>query len=144
MERIQDVEVEMALGTTNSRMLASSKLQLATLYLKEEVLSPMMVMTWIIAGCAEMPPLKKDKVEFTLEHLIALKAEAKCILSSRYDYAKCCQTKEQPLAYAPPHRRGDLGRTWRTIGTQTRAFELTDWVQFQNFRKNHQSTRNAK
>lgn len=135
MELLQDVEIETALGTDNSRMLGSCKLQLATLYLKEEVLSPRMVLEWIIAGCAGMPPLTPEKFQFNLGHLIAMKAESSCLLSTRFDYAKFCATKEQPVAYATPQRRNSTERTWRTIGTQTTAFDLADWVQFQNYAK---------
>lgn len=135
LERIQDIEVETALGTDNSRMLGSCKLQLATLFLNEEVLSPMMIVEWIIAGCAKMPPLDPEKFSFTLDHLRAWKTEAKHILSEKFYYAKFCETKEQPLAYAPPQRRNSVERTWRTIGTQTSAFDLADWVQFQSHLK---------
>ena len=140
MELIQDVEFETALGTDNIRMLGSCKLQLATLYLKEEILSPLMILEWVIAGCAGMPPLNPDKYRFQLGHLVAMKAEASHILSRRFDYAKFCATKEQPLAYAPPQRRNSMERTWRTIGTQTTAFDLADWAQFQQFRKSRSSS----
>ena len=133
LELIQDVEIETALGTDNSRMLGSCKLQLATLFLNEEILSPMMILEWIIAGCAGMPPLPLDKFRFNLGHLMAMKADAECLLSRRFDYAKFCATKEQPLAYAPPQRRNSVERTWRTVGTQTTAFDLADWAQFRNF-----------
>ena len=132
---LQNVEVETAEGTDNFRMITSSKLQLATLFLTEEVLSPMMILDWIIAGCAKMSPLKLQDVDFTLGHLMALRHEATHLLSTRFDYAKSCPTKEQPMAYAPPQRRNSTERTWRTIGTQTTAFELADWVQFQDFLK---------
>lgn len=135
MERIHDVEVETALGTDNSRMLGSCKLQLATLFLNEEILSPMMILEWIIAGCAGMPPIDVDKFRFTLGHLVAMKADASYILSPKYDYAKFCETKEQPLAYTPPQRRNSVERTWRSIGTQTSGFDLADWVQFQKHLK---------
>ena len=132
---IQDVEIETALGTDASRMLGSCKLQLATLYLHEEILTPLMVLEWIVAGCADMPPLTTDKFQYNLGHLIAMKKEASCILSPKFYYAKFCATKEQPMAYAPPQRRNSLERTWRTVGTQTTAFDLTDWVQFQKYLK---------
>lgn len=135
MELLQDVEVETALGTDSSRMLGSCKLQLATLYLTEEVLSPMMILEWVIASCANMPPLPLDQFRFNLGHLMAMKAEASHILSKKFDYAKFCATKEQPMAYAPPQRRNSMGRTWRTIGTQTTAFDLADWAQFQQYLK---------
>lgn len=124
-------------------MLGSCKLQLATLYLTEEVLSPMMVLEWIIAGCAGMPPLTSDKFRFKLGHLVAMKAEAAFLLSKRFDYAKSCATKEQPVAYAPPQRRNSMVRTWRTIGTQTTAFDLADWVQFQQYLKLTPATKSS-
>ena len=133
--------METKLHTENFRMLSSCKIQLATLYLSEEGLSPAMIMNWIVAGCAKMPPLDPNTVRFTLSHLVALKEEAKFLLSPSFDYAKTCSTKEQPLAYAPPQRRNSTGRAWRTIGTQTTAFELADWVQFQQFLKpNHDNS----
>ena len=139
LELIQEIEFETALGTDNSRMLGSCKLQLATLFLTEEVLSPMMIMEWIIAGCVGMPPLNPDKFRFTLDHLIAMKNEASRLWSTKFDYAKFCATKEQPSAYAPPQRRHSEERTWRTIGTQTIAFDLADWVQFQTYLKSTNS-----
>ena len=136
LELIQNVEIETPEGSDNLRLLQSCKLQLATLYLQEEKLSPNGILEWIIAGCKKMPLLNPSKTEFTLWDLITLKQEAACILSPRFDYAKGCPTKEQPTAYAPPHRRFSLERTWRSIGTQTTVFELADWVQFQQFRQN--------
>ena len=140
---IQDVEIETALGTDNSRMLGSCKLQLATLFLNEEVLSPMMVVDWIIAGCAGMPPLPSEKFRFNLGYLKAMKEEATRLWSTKFDYAKFCATKEQPLAYATPQRRNSTERTWRTIGTQTVAFDLTDWIQFQEVAKLVQSAKST-
>ena len=133
---MQNVEVETPLGTTNFRMLTSCKLQIATLFLQEEVLSPMMIIDWIISACLSMPRLSNANGDLTLEDLKALKKEAESIFSRRFDYAKSHPTKEQPVAYEPPHRRNSWDRTWRTVGTQTSAFELADWVQFQNFRRN--------
>ena len=130
------MEIETPEGSDNFRMLQSCKLQLATLYLQEETLSPNAVLEWIIAGCKNMPLLNPTKTEFTRWDLITLKQEAGCILSPRFDYARGCPTKEQPTAYAPPHRRFSLERTWRSVGTQTTAFELMDWAQFQQFRQN--------
>ena len=117
-------------------MLTSCKLQLATLYLKEEVLSPMTIVEWIISGCITMPRLYANQVEYTLDDLKKLKKEAEGILSPRFDYAKSNPTKEKPVAYEPPHRRFSWNRTWRSVGTQTSSFELTDWIQFQQFRRN--------
>ena len=124
-------------------MLGSCKLQLASLYLSEEVLSPMMVLEWIIAGCVKMPPLTPEKFQFTLQTLIELKKEASCLLSTKFDYAKFCATREQPIAYAPPQRRNSGERTWRTIGTQTSSFDLADWVQFQEFLKSSKSAKST-
>ena len=117
-------------------MLTSCKLQLATLFLNEEVLSPMMIVEWVISGCITMPILFANQVEYTLEDLRKLKKEAENIMSPRFDYAKSNPTKEKPVAYEPPHRRFSGNRTWRSVGTQTSAFELTDWIQFQQFRRN--------
>ena len=117
-------------------MLSSCKLQLATLFLNEEVLSPMMIAERIISGCVSMPRISTENAEFTLEDLKVLKREASNILSHRFDYAKSNPTKEQPVAYEPPHRRFAWVRTWRSVGTQTTTFELTDWIQFQQFRRN--------
>ena len=128
--------METALGTTDFRMLTSCKLQLATLFLQEEVLSPIMILEWIISGCVTMPMLFPEQMEYTLNDLKMLKQDAGKIVSSRFDYAKSTPTKEQPVAYEPPHRRFSWDRTWRTIGTQTTSFELTDWIQFQQFRRN--------
>ena len=136
LELIQNVEIEMPLGTTNFRMLTSCKLQLATLFLKEEVLSPLMILDWIISGCKLMPILSKENTEFSLEDLKMFKREACNLLSPRFDYAKSTPTKEQPVAYEPPHRRHSLTRSWRSTATQTSAFELMDWSQFQQFRTN--------
>jgi len=119
-------------------MLTSCKLQLATLFLNEEVLSPMMIAEWIISGCMSMPRISKENAEFTLEDLKILKREASNILSHRFDYAKSNPTKEQPVAYEPPHRRNSWNRNWRSVGTQTSSFELMDWAQFQQFRQNRQ------
>ena len=117
-------------------MLTSCKLQLATLFLKEEVLSPIMILEWIISGCVTMPLLFPEQAEYTLYDLKMLKQDAGKIVSSRFDYAKSTPTKEQPVAYEPPHRRNSWDRSWRSIGTQTTAFELMDWVQFRRFRRN--------
>ena len=125
------MEVETPEGTTDFRMLTSCQIQLATLFLKEEVLSPMMVVDWIISGCINMPLLYPGQVEYTLNDLKMLKQEAGQFFSPRFDYAK-----EQPVAYEPPHRRNSWSRTWRTVGTQTTAFELMDWAQFQRYRRN--------
>ena len=133
---IQNVEIETPESSDNFRMLQSCKLQLATLYLQEETLSPNTVLEWIITGCKNMPLLNATKTEFTRWDLITLKQEAGYILSPRFDYTRGCPTKEQPTAYAPPHRRFSLEKTWRSIGTQTTAFELMDWAQFQRFRQN--------
>ena len=135
LELIQNVEIEMPTESETFRMMQSCKLQLATLYLQEEILAPNGIMEWIIAGCKKMPLLNPTKTEFTLWDLITLKQEAVCILSPRFDSARGCPTKEQPTAYAPPHRRLSLERKWRSIGTQTTAFELMDWVQFQQFKR---------
>lgn len=136
LELLQNVEVETPVGTTDYRMLTSGQLQLATLFLKEEVLSPMMVIDWIISGCMNMPLLYPSQVEYTLDDLKMLKQEAGKFFSPSFDYAKSNPTKEQPVAYEPPHRRNSWSRTWRTIGTQTTAFELMDWAQFQSYRRN--------
>ena len=101
----------------------------------------MMILEWIIAGCAGMPPLTTDKFQFTLDHLVAMKEEASRLWSPKFDYAKFTATKEQPVAYATPQRRNSLERTWRTIGTQTVAFDLTDWVQFHDIAKLVQSSK---
>ena len=133
MELLQNVEVELPLGTQNFRMITSCKLHLATLFMTEEVLPPMIIVDWIVAGCEAMPRLDPNKVEYTLLNLKQLQKEATFLLSPRFDYAKSTPTKEQPTAYAPPHRRFTKERTVRTIGTQTDAFELADWVQFQQY-----------
>ena len=95
-----------------------------------------MILEWIISGCVTMPMLFPEQGEYTLDDLKVLQKEAGKIVSSRFDYAKSTPTKEQPVAYEPPHRRNSWDRTWRTIGTQTTAFELMDWVQFRRFRRN--------
>ena len=135
LELLQNVEVETPLGTTDYRMITSGKLQLATLFLHEEILSPYMVIEWIVAACKTMPVLKQDQAQFTLDDLKKFKQEAGSILSNWFDYAKFSITKEQPVAYEPPHRRNSWARTWRSVGTQTSSFELTDWAQFQQFRQ---------
>ena len=99
----------------------------------EEVLPPMIIVDWIVAGCEAMPRLDPNKAEYTLRDLKQLQKDATFLLSPWFDYAKSTPTKEQPTAYAPPHKRISKGRTVRTIGTQTDAFELTDWVQFQQY-----------
>ena len=131
---IQNVEVELPLGSTEFRMLTSCKLQLATLFLTEEVLSSNMILEWIISGCVKMPLLSPSVVEFTLGDLKELKREAGSLFSTRFDYAKSNPTKEQPVAYEPPHRRSSIDRQPRSVGTQTTAFELFDWIQFQQLR----------
>ena len=136
LELIQNVEIETPLGTTNFRMLTSCKIQLATLFLNEEVLSPLMILEWIIAGCKFMPAISKENTEFSLADLKMLKKDASNLLSPRFDYAKSTPTKEQPVAYEPPHRRNSITRSWRSTASQTSAFELMDWTQFQQFRMN--------
>ena len=136
LEMLQNVEVETPLGTTNFRMLTSGKLQLATLFLHEEILSPSMVIEWIVAACKTMPVLRSDQAQFTLDDLKKFKQEAGNILSNWFYYAKFSHTKEKPVAYEPPHRRNSWERTWRSVGTQTSSFELMDWAQFQQFRQN--------
>ena len=96
----------------------------------------MMIVEWILSGCITMPLLYGEQADYTLEDLKQLKKEAESIVSVRFDYARSNPTKEQPVAYEPPHRRFSWDRTWRTIGTQTTSFELTDWIQFQQFRCN--------
>ena len=83
-----------------------------------------------------MPKLFPEQGEYTLDDLKVLKKDAGQIVSSRFDYAKSTPTKEQPVAYEPPHRRNSWDRAWRTTGTQTTAFELMDWVQFRQFCRN--------
>ena len=95
----------------------------------------MMVLTWIVAGCVSMPALDPERVEFTLDDLKAIKRETRSILSPFHEYANSTPSREAPNPYTPPHKRATKGRTVRTVGTQTEAweFDLLDWTEFQAF-----------
>ena len=129
------MEIELPLGTLNYRMITSCKIQLANLFLTEESLTPMMVVTWVVAGCTSMPILDANRVEFTLDDLKLMKREARSILSAFHDYANNTPSREAPNRYTPPHKRAERGRTVRTIGTQTEnwEFDLLNWAEFQAF-----------
>ena len=116
-------------------MITSCKIQLANLFLTEDVLTPMMVLTWIVAGCVSMPALDPERAEFTLDDLKQMKRETRSLLSPFHEYANSTPSREAPNLYTPPHKRAKDGRKVRTIGTQTETweFDLLDWAEFQAF-----------
>ena len=130
LELMQNVQIELPRDSMESKSIQNTMVTVTKLFLEEEILSPKMILDNVITAC-QMMPTKEPQSEFNLSDMVELKRESNSILSPLYDYACGCATKMAPQAYRIPSKRAE--RTWRTVGTQTDAFELTDWAQFKKF-----------
>ena len=133
MELLQNVQIETKIGSEHFQAIEHAMINIAKLFLTEEKLSPKMILTHVITGCQAWPASFQYKQEYTLGDLVDMKRDIMSVLSPWHDYAIGTPSKMSPTAYCIPHKRAEIGRKWRTVGTQTEAFELADWAQFKAF-----------